>query len=327
MDVSAYLQKHQPILYQTFSGALKENRLSHAYLVVGERGTPLRQVGQYLAESILCDSPSPLADRTCITCARFERGEYPDYRFYDGEENKIGKDEVVDLIHYFNQTPLEKKGIMVYLIHCVEGMTPDAENSLLKFLEEPNPAAYAILTTRNEAMVLPTIVSRCQSLHLLLTPRNEVLKASEEAGLPQSDAEVLSFCLNDPELIAEEMKNKDYVKAKSVFDAFASALTEGFDSARYCLEEKAMGMGGLQGKPQMRYFFEMTTLLLRDVVAAQSGGEAGLVSYAKITTALAKAIPNAKEKLLEVMKLRRQVETNINPGLLYLHLITVIEKE
>ena len=325
MNVRSYLEDKQKVLYETFAKSLSSKRLSHAYLLVGEKGTPLLQVGQYLAKSILCDSPNPLADETCETCHRFDNGDYPDFRFYDGSEGSIKKDQVQDLIRYFEQTPLEKKGVMVYLIHCVESMTVEAVNSLLKFLEEPNPAAYAILTTQNESKVLPTIISRCQTLHLRLLPREEVLKSAQNLSISPQDLDILSFFCNDPSLIEEESKTKNYLAAKGAFDALVPALVSDIAEARFIAENEVIP--ALKERPALRYFIEMMGLFLQDACLAKAHASIKMPSYAKMSEAFAANHENPNADLLSVMKLRQETETNINGGLLILHMLYQLAKE
>jgi DNA polymerase III subunit delta' len=325
MNVEAYLKDKQKIVYETFSKALLSGKLSHAYLLVGEKGTPLLQVGKFFAESILCDHGTPWADLTCETCHRFESDDYPDFRMYNGEEISIKKDEVQDLIHYFEQTPLEKKGIMVYLIHCVENMTVEAINSLLKFLEEPNPSAYAILTCRNEAKVLPTIISRCQTLHLSLLPRQEVLNSCANLSISPQDKDILSFFCNDPSLIEEESTSKNYLAAKGAFDALLPALSSSFAEARYVAESEVIP--ALKERPALRYFIEMMGLFFQDVCLAKAKAPLKMPSYAKMSEAFAANYPSPSEALLFVMKLRQEADTNINGGLLILHMLYQLSKE
>ncbi len=325
MKVGEYLKEKQSIAYEAFSRALSEKKLAHAYLLIGERGIPLKEIGEYFAKSILCSDPSPLADESCQTCHRIAQGDYPDYRFYDGSDASIKKDEVQDLIRYFEQTPLEEKGIMVYLIHCVEGMTVEAENSLLKFLEEPNPCAYAILTTKNESKVLPTIISRCQGIRLLLSPREDVLKACKDAGIEEKDAELLSFFLNDEGLIKQEIESKIYQNAKMAFEAIIEALSHSNKKARFVAENEAIGY--LKERASLRYFFEFMAVFYQDVVSLRYQSPLKMPSYAKITEAIAKSISDPNAELLSIMKMRQEVDTNINGGLLVLHMLHTLNKE
>ena len=78
MNVNEYLLKHQPIIYRSFCNAIKYNRLSHAYLLVGNQGAPLIETATFLAKSLLCEHPNPLACSTCETCRKIDDGSYYD---------------------------------------------------------------------------------------------------------------------------------------------------------------------------------------------------------------------------------------------------------
>ena len=136
MQIDKYLQEYQPVIYKTFVNALQTNKLSHAYLLSGSIGMPLKDVAIYLAKSILCDNPNPLACNSCITCMRIDEGNYPDVMVFNGENAKIKKGDIEKITSSFDKTALEEKGIMIYVLHLVETMTPIAVNSLLKFCQQ-----------------------------------------------------------------------------------------------------------------------------------------------------------------------------------------------
>jgi DNA polymerase-3 subunit delta' len=145
MDFGAYLEKKQPLVYRSFSHALASIIGSPTpILLSGEAGTPLKETALFLAKSILCDHPHPLADDTCRSCQRVDHGTYSDLLILDGEASSLKKEDVQEVVSDFTKTPLEEKGIMIYIIHLVENMTVEAVNSLLKFLEEPSQNTYAI---------------------------------------------------------------------------------------------------------------------------------------------------------------------------------------
>lgn len=193
MQIETYLKKYQPVVYKTFVNAIESNHLSHAYLLTGSPGMRLKDAAMYLAKSLLCENRNPLACSNCITCLRIDEGNYADVIVVDGDLNKIKKSDVSRITQSFDKTALEEKGIMIYVIHLVEKMTPIAINSLLKFLEEPGNNVYAFLTTENESKVLPTIISRSQVLRFKSIPRDDVIEDAIKEGVLQEDAELLSF--------------------------------------------------------------------------------------------------------------------------------------
>ena len=225
----------------------------------------------------------------------------------------------------FNQTALERKGIMVYVIHEVENMTIEAINSLLKFLEEPCPNTFAILTTRNESKVLPTIISRCESVRMLLVPQEQVIQEATSIGVAKNNAEILSFFNNDASLIAEQVETADYQNAKSAFEAMLEAFGEKPEYARYVMEKTIVPL--LNSKKSARFYLDMLAMLFEDVASIRRQGRIRLSSYLSQTKVIASSIPNPDRALLEVMTLRGEIDTNINLGLLFTHLIYVIYKE
>ena len=75
-------------------------------------GVPLKEAALFLAKSILCSNPSPLADEECRYCKRIEHGTYADFFMLGGEAESIKKDDVQEIVAGFSKTPLEEKGIL-----------------------------------------------------------------------------------------------------------------------------------------------------------------------------------------------------------------------
>src|SRR5574344_2503515 len=120
MKFAAYLEKKQPFVWRTFVHSFQAQRLSHAYLLSGEVGAPLKETALFLAKSLLCDHPNPLACEECRSCLRVDHLTYSDLLILDGEKASIKKDEVQAVVGDFSRTPLEEKGVMIYIIHLVE---------------------------------------------------------------------------------------------------------------------------------------------------------------------------------------------------------------
>ena len=340
MQIEKYLKDNQPVVYQTFVNSLKNNTLSHAYLLVGNPGTPLFDVAKYLAKSILCDDPSPLACENCITCLRIDSENYPDVITIDGSKATIKKDDVLNIESRFEKTAFESKGIMIYIINLVENMTVEAVNSILKFLEEPEAVVYAFLTTNNENNVLPTILSRCQILHLKTVDRHKVIRDAIEMGVEQDDAELLSYFYNDPELIFDllntEKKSKDdddlnqekndYLASKEAFNDLLNELNSGDKrDALYYMDTTIIPL--VKSKESMRFFLDMLTEAFEDLLNIKCNREITLKSYATILSDLADKLPHIEESLMEILKQRSLVNVNVNISLQLDHLIIYITKE
>ena len=317
MGFGEYVKNAQPVLYRMFSNALHEGRLGHAYLLLGEQGVPLKQTAIYLAKSMLCLHPDPLADESCSRCLRIANNDYPDFKLVEGETESVKKDSVTSIEDDFSKTPLERGGKMVYVITQIENMTPDAANSILKFLEEPSEDTYAILTANNESKVLPTIISRCEVFRLRLLPLEQVREElrKKSASMPtgdgkplsigEEDVELLSCLYNDAAVCLETMANPDYLAAKEALKQLLDAYGQGKDYARFVMEKDVTAA-----------FFDLLCLVLQDSI---DGGKK-LPSFAIMASGLSKSVTNLQDKLLQTLTLRQKIETNVNPGLLLTHL-------
>lgn len=144
---------------RTLQNAIKENRIAHAYLFAGPRGTGKTTIAKILAKAINCTGTNVPCDQ-CDNCKAITMGDHPDVIEIDAASNN-GVDEVRDLIDKVKYAPISGK-YKVYIIDEVHMMSPGAFNALLKTLEEPPAHIVFILATTEPHKILPTIISRCQ---------------------------------------------------------------------------------------------------------------------------------------------------------------------
>lgn len=330
MQIENYLINHQPIIYKTFLHGLENKRLSHAYLLIGNTGTPLFEVAKFLGKTLVCDHPSPLACLSCITCLRVDDDNYPDFIVIDGAKETIKKEAISTIEAQFEKKAFEKKGVMVYIINLVENMTIEAMNSLLKFLEEPQENVYAFLTTNNENSVLSTITSRCQSLYLKHVDREEVIKSSVELGIKQDDAELLSYFYNDAELIFDFLKDRNessfYLSAKKeINELLENLLKDDKKEAIFSYQKNIIPK--IKNKETMRFFIDMLVEIFEDLLNKKYGRDIFLKTYDKILSELTNLLPHINDSLVELLKQRNIINNNVNISLQLDHIILYILKE
>lgn len=325
MEIKDYLKNYQNVIYKTFENALSNDLLSHAYLLIGNQGTPLLDVAKYLAKSIVCDNKDPFACNECITCKRIDDGNYPDFVIFNGEEQTIKKNEIDNLEVEFEKKAFEKKGIKIYILHLVENMTVQAVNAILKFLEEPGKEIYAFLTTNNESLVLPTILSRCQVVRLKLIKRETIIDMAINEHVDSLDAQLLSSIYNDVNLIKQEVKDDDYLLSKKALLDLLNGVLESKNKAIFTMQKHVVPL--LNNKQTTRFFIDLLIACLKDIHAIKYEKTIYLQDINEILQELYKKIKDIDNLLIEVLKLRNCLNLNLNVGLFMDHLILLITKE
>ena len=325
MQIEEYLQEYQPVIYKTFVNALKTNKLSHAYLLSGSVGMPLKEVALYLGKSLLCDNPNPLACNECITCMRVDEGNYADVMVFGDGNTKIKKGDIERITTNFDKTALEEKGIMIYVLHLVETMTAVAVNSLLKFLEEPGKNIYAFLTTENESKLLPTIISRTQVLRFREIDRENVIKDAENMGVFAENAEILSGFYNDAKTIKEISESKDFEIAKQCLTDQLNSLIISPDDAVFTCQRFIVPT--LKQAAPTRLYIKMLTEIFKDLLNLSVNESITLKSYDNILHELLNHVSHIDKTLIVLMTSLKKLDYNVNTGLLLDHIIYSITKE
>lgn len=151
----------QQHIVQTLQNAIRENRLSHAYLFNGPRGTGKTSAAKILAKAVNCEhGPAPEPCNDCSQCQRITSGSVMDVVEIDAASNR-GVEEIRDIRDKVKYLPTEVRR-KVYIIDEVHMLTTEAFNALLKTLEEPPGHVMFILATTEPHKLPPTIISRCQ---------------------------------------------------------------------------------------------------------------------------------------------------------------------
>lgn len=151
----------QQHIIQTLQNAIREQRVSHAYLFSGPRGTGKTSAAKVLAKAVNCErGPGPEPCNECPSCLRITAGNVMDVQEIDAASNR-GVEEIRDLRDKVKYAPTEVRR-KVYIIDEVHMLTTEAFNALLKTLEEPPPHVMFILATTEPHKLPATIISRCQ---------------------------------------------------------------------------------------------------------------------------------------------------------------------
>ncbi len=147
--------------------AVENDQVSHAYILNGERGAGKKLLANLFAATLLCEKGGPDPCNNCHSCRQAESGNHPDIiRVMHEKPNSISVDDIRGQVNNTIMIKPYQGPYKVYIIDHADMMTPQAQNALLKTIEEPPQYAVIMLLVENAEILLPTINSRCVMLRL-----------------------------------------------------------------------------------------------------------------------------------------------------------------
>lgn len=172
-----------------FENAIKMGKISHAYIINGEEGSGKMRLAVYFAKALQCQQNNPDTDESnlqfdfleneneekritgiacgrCKSCHQTDSGNQPDIKYITHEKSGIGVDEIREQINNDIDIKPYSSRYKIYIVPDSEKMTVQAQNALLKTIEEPPEYAIIILLTTNADTFLQTILSRCVLLNI-----------------------------------------------------------------------------------------------------------------------------------------------------------------
>ena len=282
----------------TLKNAIEKNRLGHAYIFSGPRGTGKTTTARLLSKMVNCENPqdgNPCNE--CVTCREITEGRSLDVLEIDGASNR-GIDSIRDLREQVKYPPTKGK-YKVYIIDEFHQITKDAFNALLKTLEEPPKHILFIFATTELHKVLPTILSRCQRFEFKRIPLNQVMdllrNIAEQEGIKIDDDSLLLIAkkgdgsIRDSESILEQViafSEKDItyesilsilgvIREEVFFEMFRALAAGRADIALNLINDMLM-----QGYDLVE-FVSMFSIFLRDLYMVRAAGSADILNTAE----------------------------------------------
>ncbi len=342
VQIRRLLAQYEPTAYRFLDQALQTGSLPHACLFLGPKGSLKKDMAFLTAGSLFADSRTGLAEEEHLSeekqmiFTRMAAGDYSSLIFIDGcRRSAISKDEADEIQSRFSVTAAEG-GVKVYIIDHMENSSDSAQNSLLKFLEEPAGDVYAILTADHAEGILPTIRSRCVMVPFRPLPIEVYRKAAEQAGLDPEDAFFLSGISSDFRTMGDQAASYAYQTAKQMlkqyldvqgdrrllvvdYEARYRARSSKTDESVKAADARDANLDVLQ------LFFSMVMQFFKSVLIHDAGGPAW---YHNAVSAAMKDSPRIYERKLRIaMEERDRVNRNNDLSLLFAQAMYRMEVE
>lgn len=256
--------------------SLQMNKLSHAYIFAGEDGIGKNYVADIFAAAIQCDEKKGNPCGVCKSCLQAMSGNHPDIRRVLHEKAGIGVDDIRLQLNNDIQVKPYSSSYKIYIIDEAEKMTEQAQNALLKTIEEPPEYAVIILLTNNVNAFLPTILSRCVTLNFKSVDTKEIQKyLMENAHIPDYQAEIsAAFACGNLGKALKYASSETFTQLKSDIIHFMKNIEEMdvasiSDAVKYLSDNKA----------QVNDCLDLMMLWYRDILMFKATKDANLLLY------------------------------------------------
>ena len=219
--------------------SLKNNTVLHSYMFIGEPGVGKKLIASQFAKMILCSNFDGKECNNCKSCIEFDSGNNPDYIYIEPDGKAIKIEQIREMQIKVVEKPVNS-GKKIYIINDADLMTREAQNCLLKTLEEPPDYIVIILIVNNENKMLTTIKSRCMKVHFEKINDNEITRFLEEkCNISSINKNILRMCDGSiGKCLSISSKLDEYSELENIFLNFNKSLTSVVNSAELLYKNK-----------------------------------------------------------------------------------------
>lgn len=318
----------QPLASKIIMNSIKKGRISHAYLLQGERGTGKEAIGLLIAKGLFCEHKVGVEPcNECTNCKRIDSHNHPDVHWIEPDGASIKKEQVENLQKEFAYSGLESNQ-KAYIIKDADTLTVNASNRILKFLEEPSKQTTAIMLTENGQSIIPTIKSRCQVIEL--KPLNPRLFQQQliEKGMTRETAILMSALTNNLDEAFSWNEDTWFAEARKLMVQLIEIFTGKHEDVYLFIHSHLLPH--FKERAEQERGLDLLLLALKDILYFHIGNEGAMVFFSPNDDLLEKAsMIFSQEKLVEsldaVLHAKRKLKQNVQPTLVMEQLMLQIQ--
>jgi len=305
---------HEDIV-KHFKSSIELGKVSHAYILNGEKGAGKKTLAKVVSQSLQCETEGPDPCGECRSCLQVETGSQPDIIWVNHEKpNVISVDEIrTQIVNDIDLKPYRSK-YKIYIVPDAQMMNPQAQNALLKTLEEPPEYAIIMLLTSNVDKFLPTILSRCIVLNFKPVQPLEVIEYLEEQlGVDKSKARFCAdFAQGNLGKAVRLAISPDYNEIK---EDSVRLLRQIQDMEMYDVILTVKNMG--KYKLDITDYIDIMTMWFRDILMVKISNSPNKIIFKDEFSVMKKQASHMSyegiEEILKAMnKLKIRLEANVN---------------
>lgn len=301
-------------MIEHFKSAIQMKKVSHAYIIQGDYDSGKKMLANAFAKTLQCEKKGSDPCNQCQSCLQADSKNQPDIIYVTHEKpNSIGIDDVRKQINHTIQIKPYSSEYKIYIVDEVEKMTMEAQNAILKTIEEPPAYAILILLTTNVGKLLPTILSRCVVLNIKPVSSDKIKEHLLSLGVEQKQAE---FCT------AFAMGNVGKAVRAATSDEFQEIKNDCISLLKYVkdmeIDELINAMKALSKyKLQIYDYLDFMLMWYRDVLILKATGNANELIYKEEYSVLnergKKSSYEGIQKIIEeIEKAKVRLRANVN---------------
>ncbi|SHG75874.1 DNA polymerase III subunit delta' [Ornithinibacillus halophilus] len=318
MNTWSEIAQVQPLASKVITNSIKKNRISHAYLLHGDRGTGKEAIANLIAKGLFCDNLIDVEPcNTCSACKRIESKNHPDVHWIEPDGQSIKIEQIKNLQKEFTYSGVESNQ-KVYIIKGADTLTANAANRILKFLEEPSKKTTAIMLTENTQSILPTIRSRCQIIDLQPLSPPKFQEQLIQSGLTEENAKLMSALTNNLKEAIEWNEDEWFVQARKLMVQLIETIADNSNDAYLFIHNH--WVSHFKERSQQEKGFDLLILAFKDIIYYHVGKEDAYVFFYNDRERLERlGMKYSQEQLIailqQLLQAKQRIKQNIHPTL------------